>query len=59
MVWTLIIFAAGSGFQAGATVTAIPMATQELCKEAGEAAKSIVPPSEWSKTLTYTCVRNQ
>ena len=39
------------------TVTATPMATEELCKQGGDALADLVSGS--TKVLRYACIRNQ
>ena len=57
--WTLIIYIYAGAMAQGdsVTVTATPMATLELCKQAGDALDSLVSGSV--KSVRYVCVRNQ
>jgi hypothetical protein len=57
--WTLIIYIYAGAMAQGdsVTVTATPMATQELCETAGNALDSLVSGS--TKVVRYLCVKNQ
>jgi|SanBayMetagenome_1026888.scaffolds.fasta_scaffold459341_1 hypothetical protein len=57
--WTLIIYIYAGAMAQGdsVTVTATPMATQEICETAGTALDSLVSGS--TKVVRYVCVKNQ
>ena len=57
--WTLIIYIYAGAMAQGdsVTVTATPMATQEICETSGTALDSLVSGS--TKVVRYVCVKNQ
>lgn len=59
LAWTLVIYIYAGPLADGdsVTVTATPMATEELCRAGGEALGSLVSNS--TKVLRYECIRNQ
>lgn len=59
MAWTLIIyiFAGPWATSDSVTVAATPMATQEICMQAGKDLDSLVSGSK--KEVRFVCVRNQ
>lgn len=59
LAWTLVIYIYAGAMAQGdsVTVTATPMATEELCKQGGDALEGLVSGS--TKVLRYACIRNQ
>ena len=57
--WTLVIYIYAGAMAQGdsVTVTATPMATQEICEAAGNSLDSLVSGS--TKVVRYICVKNQ